>query len=228
MKHWALLGIVLGLCGCSDQKTDTKDAKKVEKTPFEFGKMLYEGGDLEGAILKFNQAQEVDPNEKRVYYWRGVCYAELEKYEQALVEFNKSIEKQPKNNLAVYWRGMTHFALKDYDKSLADFDEAIKRVPDRADWYYARSKVWEAKGDKDKAAADQKRAQQVAAIGIATPEGPPVGYPGEIHSKEDEKKKQETSVDSQDSASPAPKSEPAAPNPPQPPATEEPKTDQKP
>lgn len=180
MKQWASAGIVLALCGCGTRLDTANENAKGEKPTFVVARERYQGGDLEGALEKFNKVHEEDPDDRRIYYWRGVCYAELERYEDALKEFTLSIEKQPKNNLAIYWRGMTYFALKDLDKSLADFDEAIRRVPDRAEWYFARSKVYEAMGEKDKAAVDRKRAQQVAAIGIATPDAAPVRLSSDI------------------------------------------------
>ncbi len=49
-------------------------------------------GDLQGALIDFNKAIQIDPNDKVYYLNRGIVYSLLNNYSKTLEDYNKAIE----------------------------------------------------------------------------------------------------------------------------------------
>ncbi len=89
----------------------------------EEGDKLYNSGDFEGALKKYEEARPMIAEEKQAGIWvqEGRTYAKLKQADQAVAAFNKAIELAPDNG--------------DYRKALAQYYMAEKRYDDALNVY---------------------------------------------------------------------------------------------
>lgn len=92
--------------------------------------------DLRRAIVAFNEAAALVPQESRVYYWRGQTYEDLGDFSMALADFDVLVQmaeqeyaKDPDYpsdiGRALLFRGRTHYQLGNYAAAIADLERAI-------------------------------------------------------------------------------------------------------
>lgn len=109
---------------------------------YELGVKLYNNGEYLEAIDYFEKSIKNDPENGNIYYYLGLCYIELEDFNEALNNFKKSDILYGKTNINVkYSLGFVYIKLGLLDKALLEFEEVIKQkdnYPDLAlkafDW----------------------------------------------------------------------------------------------
>jgi tetratricopeptide (TPR) repeat protein len=78
------------------------------------------------AIVAYEQAQLLTPDDFRVCYSLGICYRKKDKFQASAVALKKATELKPDFASAHFNLGSTYFKLKEYDKSLDAFRATLK------------------------------------------------------------------------------------------------------
>ncbi|MEG4087092.1 tetratricopeptide repeat protein [Microcoleus sp. POL10_C6] len=86
-------------------------------------------GDLEGAIVAFEKALEIDSKYHLAWYNLGNTLKDLGRYKEAIAAFKKVLEIDPKYHHAWYGQGATLNALGRYRKAIAAFEKALEIDP---------------------------------------------------------------------------------------------------
>jgi formylglycine-generating enzyme required for sulfatase activity/lipoprotein NlpI len=123
-------------------------------THYERGLIHQESGDFEGAIERFSQAIELDPNFAQAYSDRGVAHSNIDDLELAILDFDQAIEIDPNYADAYYNRGLCHKRMGHYDEAIEDYSRAIELEPDFAYAYVNRGNVYRVMGELDQAITD--------------------------------------------------------------------------
>ena len=77
------------------------------------------------AIVFYNKAIELDPNDPFPYYSKALAYEALGRYQEALIAADKALKRDPASAIAHNTKGMALFALGRYREALAEVDMAI-------------------------------------------------------------------------------------------------------
>jgi tetratricopeptide (TPR) repeat protein len=104
------------------------------------GVMLLESGDLQGALIKFNDAISVKSNFAEAYYQRAMTKLKMGLYDDALMDINKALSIET-NGTYYYGRGMVKQEKGDLDGALLDYNAAINTDPNLAEAYYYRASL---------------------------------------------------------------------------------------
>ena len=88
------------------------------------GNAKYNKGDLDGAILDWDKAIELNPKYADAYYNRGIAKSDKGDLDGAILDYDKAIELNPKFALAYYNRGLAKKDKGDLDGSKKDIIRA--------------------------------------------------------------------------------------------------------
>lgn len=133
-----------------DTKGAEEDRQKAKQLTDEDPSLIMEGQDF---VQKFRQKQKrmqafytqeiaTNPNNPKLYFYRGIVSHGLRDYQGALADFNRSIQLNSNYPEAYYQRGLTYQSLKDYSKALADYNQALKlNIFEDTDVYFNRGLV---------------------------------------------------------------------------------------
>jgi len=91
------------------------------------GDMLYQKGDIHGAVEEFNAALMLDSSNVNVHNSLGVCYGVLGDYEKAFEAFEKAIRIDPEEAMALYNAGLVNMLTDNSDKALEHFLDADRK-----------------------------------------------------------------------------------------------------
>lgn len=81
------------------------------------------------AIVVYNNAIELDPQNVHAYRSRGYAYERLKKYDKALEDYNQAIKLDPFHALTYNNRGFIYHRYKDYRRAIEDYDKALSIDP---------------------------------------------------------------------------------------------------
>jgi len=115
-------------------------------------------GDLDGAIVDFSRAIEIDPKYANAYFNRGVAKGKKGDLDGAIADYSRSIELDPKYANAHFSRGNAKGKKGDLDGAFTDYSRAIELDPKYAMAYNNRGNAKGKQGDLDGAIADYSRA----------------------------------------------------------------------
>ncbi len=140
-------------------ETATAQAGQDAKAHYDNGKVLFEQGDYEQAIVEFTQAIEMgyEPAAE-AYAFRGIAYAENDDNERAMADCSQALELDPQEARGYNCRGEVYFYKEDYERAMADFSKAIELEPQEVLAYYNRGNTYAWKGDYERAIADYNKA----------------------------------------------------------------------
>ena len=122
------------------------------------GLLKAQKGDLDGAILDYNQALDLDPTLAVAYSNRGDAKYAGGNPDGAIADYTQAVTLDPKLALAYCHRGSVRQAKGDADGATLDYDQALALDPKIATAYYNRGLLKEQKGDLDGAIADSTQA----------------------------------------------------------------------
>ena len=94
--------------------------------------------DYEGAIVYFDAAIELNPDDAGAYINRGNAKAMLGQHTAAIIDFNTAIRLQPNDAEAYVNRGNAKANLERYIAAIIDFNAAIRLQPNNAEAYVNR------------------------------------------------------------------------------------------
>ena len=90
----------------------------------EEGNKLYDNGDYNGAIIKYTEAIELNPDYAGAYYNRGSAYSRMQNYTAEIADYTKAIELNPNYADAYNNRGLCYQAMGNNARAQADFTKA--------------------------------------------------------------------------------------------------------
>jgi len=131
----------------NDIKQALQDAKQAikdyqEKNSLQKGIDLYNKGKYNEALLQFNTLAMKNTENSDIYYYRGMVYDQLKKYQLAIADYKLAIKCKPDFTYAYYAVGVDYDLLKNYseakrwyrvfvDKSGTSADQFTKYAKDR-------------------------------------------------------------------------------------------------
>lgn len=77
--------------------------------------------DLDGALVSFGHAIELDPSLVRAFTGRAAVYLKLKRYTEALQDATEAIKLDPTHEMAYYRKGQASFELDEFETALAAF-----------------------------------------------------------------------------------------------------------
>lgn len=103
--------------------------------------------DYNKAIINYNQALELNPNEPSTYNNRGVNFYKIGEFDRALEDYERVIELSPNNPIVYNNRGIAFFDSGNPEQAIIDFDRAIQINPNYVTAHYNRGNYYHIKGD---------------------------------------------------------------------------------
>ncbi|MET0866573.1 MAG: caspase family protein, partial [Pseudorhodoplanes sp.] len=101
---------------------------------------------------------ELNPQNKRNYYVRGLIYYDQNNYDFAIPEFGEAVKLDPKYDEAFYYRARSFFLKKDYKAAIPDFSKSIELDPKYAPTWFYRGLSQERLDNLDQALEDYNQA----------------------------------------------------------------------
>lgn len=127
-----ILIVIMGVVNAQDTiKIRTGDSQIAEQR-YNEGVKLLQGGNVQNAISKFNDALQLKPDLAKAYYNRGVAKSQLGLYDEAIADLDQAL-KIELNALYYYTRGKIKHEKGDLDGALQDYNVAInmnKELPE--------------------------------------------------------------------------------------------------
>ena len=108
------------------------------------------------AIVQFNAALNLDPNNANLYYRKAQALIKENNYEQALDDVDQAIQLNPDNINYYLLIDYLLFKKKDWDKIISYWDNFISRNPDVSRAYVERGGTYYHKGDLKSAVKNAK------------------------------------------------------------------------
>lgn len=90
------------------------------------GDKYYQAGDIDAAIVEFETALEMDPEDINVHNSLGVCFGVLKRYDEALKEFEAAINLNRDEVMAVYNAGLVKMFQGHKEAALTSFLDACR------------------------------------------------------------------------------------------------------
>ena len=126
------------------------------------GQLAYLGGHYDEAIVFFEQARLLAPDNQAVdlgvassYFYSGYVRQESERNPvAAIADYNRAIELDPDDAAVYYNRGNAHVDQGNPVRAIADYSHALELDPDNAAAYYNRGYIQQNQGDLAAAIAD--------------------------------------------------------------------------
>ena len=135
------------------------------------GDSLSKKRDYNGAIVAFNKALEIDPENVTVLNSRGIVYGNKGDDERALSDYDSCLKLRPNFASAHNNRGIIFMRKGDFEQAYNEFSDAIRlNVPqNRFINLYNRGRVQTLRKQYDSALADFAQARQINADGVQVP-----------------------------------------------------------
>ncbi len=135
------------------------------------GDSLSKKRDYNGAIVAFDKALEIDPENVTVLNSRGIAYGNKGDDERALADYDSCLKLRPNFASAHNNRGIIFMRKGDFEQAYNEFSDAIRlNVPqNRFINLYNRGRVQTLRKQYDSALADFAQARQINADGVQVP-----------------------------------------------------------
>lgn len=127
-----------------DIKQALKDAQQsVADSALQKGINEYNKAQYQQALLTFNTLSIKDPNNAYVYYYRGMVYDALKKYQLAIADYKLTLKFKPDLNEVYYAVAVDYDTLKNYTEAKKWYTVFISNSSDKTDEYvkYARDRI---------------------------------------------------------------------------------------
>ena len=98
------------------------------------------------AIMFYNKAIELDPNDPFPYYNKALAYEALGRYPDAVIAADKALRRDPNCAIAYNTKAMALFALSRYDEALVAVDKAVSLDKTHPEPQNLREKIAQAIG----------------------------------------------------------------------------------
>jgi len=129
----------------------------------EFGRFLFDHGQIERGMELIDAAMEVEPYSIRVLWDHCQTNAYLQNSDIAFSSCDRIRELEPDSPLGYYGRAMVHMHIGDIAHTAKGFADAIERDPEDYEMVGAMSQFWSHLGDGELADEWQQRADAIGA-----------------------------------------------------------------
>jgi len=115
----------------------------------ETGNKLREKKQFDAALRAYQDAVRLRPENGDAWFYLGMSYVDLDRFEEARFSFKRSILAAPED--PAHWFGLclTHYLLEDYERAIGTCKEVVRLDPEQADGWawmglgYARQRQWD-------------------------------------------------------------------------------------
>ena len=118
-------------------------------------------GRKEEALASYDKALEINPENDKAYFNRGIVLDDLGRKEEALASYDKALEINPDKEEAYYNRGNVLDDLGRKEEALASYDKALEINPENDKAYFNRGIVLDDLGRKEEALASYDKALEI-------------------------------------------------------------------
>ena len=108
------------------------------------GNELFEKGDYPGAVKKYSEGLQCDPNSKAIFSNRSLAYVKLMEFPYALKDAEKCLQIDPTFAKAYGRKGTIHHFMKEYHKALDAFEKGLKLDPENKECREGKMKTMQA------------------------------------------------------------------------------------
>jgi len=140
----------------------------LEKTAqhwFDEGRSLTSRRKYEEALIAYEQAIRLDPNDGIVYNHKGAVLYKLQRYEEAFSTIEQAVRLDPNDALAYSCKGAALYCLQDYVGMLVAFEQAIRLDPYNGSAYYGKGTALNNLGKSRESERAYEMARQLGNIG---------------------------------------------------------------
>ncbi len=140
LKHFGCLVLAIALAGCGGGK----GAARPPAAPTRSEEVTMHGtrgldlaakGELEAAILEFNEVLLIDPRDTIALYNRGAAYLAKQDYDKAVCDFTEAIRLNPRDAESHQYRGLVYVTQRKFSEAIVDFSDAVRIDPKLAAAY---------------------------------------------------------------------------------------------
>ena len=98
-------------------------------------------GNFSKAILLFDKALKINPENTRALYYKGYSRENQNRFKEAVELYSKLIVLQPKE---MYYlrRGYCYFRARQYEEALKDYNRMLKKYPYDTDLLMKRIRIY--------------------------------------------------------------------------------------
>jgi len=118
----------------------------------------YRDGDFPQAVVNFNAAIRLDPDDAQAHNIRGNAWDEMGLFKRALADYDEAIRIDPNNPAVFRDRAILWHRKGALDEALLDLDRAIRFSFSDVNMYCDRGLVWYQKSQHNRAIADFNQA----------------------------------------------------------------------
>jgi Tfp pilus assembly protein PilF len=162
----ALISAVLVACGGEPPTPTTiPPTPTLTSTPtpsasehVELGMAYVEEGQLEEAIIEFEEAIRLDPDHADAHLKLGTAYHKQGKLEEAIAAYKKVVELDPDSATAHSNLGLAYYDQGRLDEAIAAYKKAVELDPDSATAHSNLGLAYAHQGQLDEAVAEYKEA----------------------------------------------------------------------
>lgn len=117
-----------------------KNAKNIKPSndAYEIGKTQLEKDEVKEAMVYFDKALKLYPNNFQAVLLRGKAKVMRKMYPEAMADLNRAAKAMADNPDVYFWRGRAKQEQDKDKEAVLDFNKAIELKPDMADAYYWR------------------------------------------------------------------------------------------
>ena len=126
------------------------------------GEGLVQEGDLRAALVEFEAAAALTPDDPLLWIWQGVIHSKLDEPDDAREAFDTARSLYETDVDFLLNRGLTYIQVGDADAVGADVEQILAMDPQSASAYYLRSSVALERGDFAAAVDDLERTAELA------------------------------------------------------------------
>jgi len=116
-----------------------------------WGKTLFDMGQTNLALEKYNTGINLPKPFGEIYINRGVAYASQGRYQLALSDINKGLELHPENSNGYRNRGLVYYELKQFEKTVADLTKFFSLKSGTAEEWFILGLSYKNTGDNGRA-----------------------------------------------------------------------------
>ena len=130
------------------------------------GSLWYHIDEKNKAILDFDEAIRLEPNESSFFINRGRVWFRLSQDDKAMRDYDEAIRLNSKDADAFFSRGLVWFENKDFNKALLDFHQAIRFDPKFGQAFYAKARSYAQMGQNERAIDNLRQSLELGYTGI--------------------------------------------------------------